>query len=105
MKEKKYKEAEESLRQAVTIKLMTFPETHWQIATTRNMLGGCLTEAKDYRAAEPLLVDSYSIIKKQFGLQHNRTRVAGGRLIVLYEATGRREKAAALKAELGLPDR
>ena len=105
LKEKKYKEAEESLRQAVTIKLMTFPEAHWQIATTRNMLGGCLTEAKDYRGAEPLLVDSYSIIKKQFGLQHNRTRVAGGRLIALYEATGRQDKAAALKAELGLPDR
>jgi len=104
LKEKKYKEAEESMRQAITIKLMTFPETHWQIATTRNMLGGCLTEAKNYRAAEPLLVDSYNIIMKQFGFQHNRTRVAGSRLIALYEATGQQEKAAALKAELGLSD-
>ena len=102
-REKKYKEAEESMRQALTIKLMTFPETHWQIATTKNMLGGCLMEAKNYRAAEPLLVDSYNIIKKQFGLQHDRTRRAGGRLIALFEATGQKEKATALKTELGIP--
>jgi serine/threonine protein kinase/Tfp pilus assembly protein PilF len=105
LREKKYKDAEESLRQAIAIKKMTFPETHWEVATTKNMLGGCLMEAKNYRAAEPLLVESYEIIKKQFGLQHDRTRRAGGRLIALYEATGQKEKAAALKAELGLPDR
>ena len=105
MREKKFKEAEESLRQAIVVKLMSFPETHWEIATTKNMLGGCLTEAKNYRAAEPLLVESYEVIKKQFGLKHDRARRAGGRLIALYEATGQKEKATALKAELGLSDR
>jgi non-specific serine/threonine protein kinase/serine/threonine-protein kinase len=105
LREKKYKEAEESMRQAIAIKLMSFPETHWQIATTKNMLGGCLMEAKNYGAAEPLLVGSYDIIKKEFGLQHDRTRRAGGRLIALYEATGHKEKAAVLKAELGMPTR
>jgi serine/threonine protein kinase/Tfp pilus assembly protein PilF len=103
LREKRYKEAEESMRQAIAIKLISFPETHWEIATTKNMLGGCLTEAKNYRAAEPLLVDSYNIIKKQFGLQHDRTRRAGGRLIALYEATGQTEKATKLKTELGMP--
>jgi eukaryotic-like serine/threonine-protein kinase len=105
LREKKYKEAELSLRQAIAIKKITFPETHWEVATTKNMLGGCLMEAKNYRAAEPLLVESYEIIKKQFGLQHDRARRAGARLIALYEATGQKEKAAALKAELGLSDR
>jgi non-specific serine/threonine protein kinase/serine/threonine-protein kinase len=105
LREKKYKEAEESLRQAIVVKLMSFPETHWEIATTKNMLGGCLTEAKNYRAAEPLLVESYEVIKKQFGLKHDRAGRAGGRLIALYEATGQKEKATALKAELGLSDR
>lgn len=66
------------------------------------MLGGCLTEAEEYRAAEPLLVESYNIIKKEFGLQHDRTRRAGARLIALYEATGRQEAAAALKTEMGI---
>ncbi len=102
VQERKYKEAEDCLRQAVTIKLMRFPENHWEIATTRNMLGGCLTEAKNYKAAEPLLVESYNVIKKQFGLQHDRTRRAGGRLVTLYEATGQKDKAAALNTELGI---
>jgi eukaryotic-like serine/threonine-protein kinase len=100
---KRYKEAEESLRQAIAVKLMTFPATHWQVATTNNMLGGCLTEAEEYRAAESLLVESYNIIKKEFGLQHDRTRRAGARLIALYEATGRQEASAALKTELDIP--
>jgi hypothetical protein len=69
------------------------------------MLGGCLTEAKDYRGAEPLLVESYEILKKQFGLQHDRTRVAGRRLITFYEVTGKKEKTTALEAELGLTER
>jgi eukaryotic-like serine/threonine-protein kinase len=103
LREKKYKEAEESMRQAIAIKLATFPETSWEVATTKNMLGGCLTEAKNYKAAEPLLVDSYNIIKKQFGLQHDRTRRAGSRLIALYEASGQKQKATALKTELGMP--
>jgi non-specific serine/threonine protein kinase/serine/threonine-protein kinase len=105
LREKKFKEAEESLRQAIAIKKMTFPETHWEVATTKNMLGGCLMEEKNYRAAEPLLLESYEIIKKQFGLQHDRARRAGSRLIALYEATGQKEKAAALKAELGISER
>ena len=105
VREKRYKEAEESMRQAIAVKLKTFPETHWEIATTKNMLGGCLTEAKNYGAAEPLLVESYNIIKKQFGLKHDRTRRAGSRLIALYDATGQKEKATALRTELGMPIR
>lgn len=101
-REKKFREAEESLRQAIAVKKLTFPDTHWEIATTKNMLGGCLLEAKNYRAAEPLLVESYEIIKKQFGLQHDRTRRAGSRLIALYEATGQTERADRLRTELGV---
>jgi len=37
---KKYGEAEASMRQALAVKLMSFPPTHWEIATTKNMLGG-----------------------------------------------------------------
>jgi serine/threonine protein kinase/tetratricopeptide (TPR) repeat protein len=101
-REKEFREAEESLRQAIVIKKMIFPENHWEVATTENMLGGCLMEARNFRAAEPLLVKSYEIIKKQFGLQHDRTRRAGGRLISLYEATGQKELATKLRAELGM---
>jgi hypothetical protein len=47
-------------------------------------------------------VESYSIIKKQFGLKHDRTRRAGSRLIVLYDGWGKKIKADAIKAELGI---
>lgn len=98
--EKKFAEAEECLRKAIGLKLLRFNEDHWQVATTRNLLGACFFDQKKYRDAEPLLVQSYGIIKAQFGIKHDRTRRAASRLMNLYDATGRKDKAAALAAEL-----
>jgi serine/threonine-protein kinase len=100
-RERNFPEAEKFLRQALTLKLMRFDENNFEVATTKNLLGACLTDEGKYKEAEPLLVDSYAIIKKQFGAQHDRTQRAGSRLIALYEASGKKDKAAALKAELG----
>jgi tetratricopeptide (TPR) repeat protein len=102
-RQKKFADAEEFLRKAISLKLLQFDPNHWEVATTKNLLGACLVDEKKYKDAEPLLVESYSVIKKQFGLQHDRTRRAGSRLVTLYEASGQKEKAAALRAELGPP--
>jgi serine/threonine protein kinase/Tfp pilus assembly protein PilF len=100
--ERKFPEAEKNLRKALSLKLLLFGKDHFEVATTNNLLGACLAAQKKYKEAEPLLVESYTVIKKEFGLQHDRTRKAGGRLLELYRDWGRKEQAAAIAAELGL---
>ena len=99
-KHKNFADGEKYLRKAVSLKLLRFAPNHWEVATTNNLLGACLVEQKKYREAEPLLVESYAIIKKQFGIEHDRARRAASRLIALYEQWGKKAKAEAIKAEL-----
>jgi hypothetical protein len=61
--------------------------------TIASLLGGCLTAARRYGEAEPLLLESYPIIKASFGDAHPRTGVALKRIIDLYEGWGKRDKA------------
>jgi eukaryotic-like serine/threonine-protein kinase len=100
VEEEKYTEAEECFRKAIDLKLLKFEENHWGVATTRNLLGACLYKQKKFREAEPLLEQSYGIIKAEFGIKHERTHRAASRLINVYNATGRKDKAAAITAEL-----
>jgi len=99
--ERNFPEAEKFLHQAITLKLMRFDGNHFEVATTKNLLGACLMEEGKYKEAEPLLLGSYAIIKKQFGIQHDRTQKAGGRLVTLYQKWGKKDQAAQIQAELG----
>jgi len=67
-------------------------------------LGACLADQKKFKDAEPMLVESYAIIKKEFGIQGKETRAAGSRLIELYEGQGRKDKAAGIRADLEMTD-
>jgi serine/threonine protein kinase/Tfp pilus assembly protein PilF len=98
--EKKFPEAEDCLKKAISLKRLRFQESHWQIATTKNLLGACLVDEKKFKEAEPLLEQSYAIIKKEFGMKHDRTRRAASRLINLYDAIGKKDRSAAIAAEL-----
>jgi eukaryotic-like serine/threonine-protein kinase len=100
--EKKYSEAEDCLQKAISLKSLRFEENHWQIATTKSLLGACLYNQRKFKEAEPLIVQSYGIINAQFGIKHERTRVAALRLIDLYNAVGKNDKADAIKAEMGI---
>jgi len=88
-----YEEAEQSFREAIVVFKKTFPENHWQIANANSLLGGCLSKIRRYSQAETLLLESYSIIEKQFGEGHRRTQAALKRIIELYEAWGKSDKA------------
>jgi len=89
-----YKSAEELFHKAIEIQRKTFAEKSWEIATTRLLLGACYTEAKRFREAEPLILEAFPIIDQAFGINHPRTQAAVKRLIGLYEAWGKPEKAA-----------
>ncbi|MBN1571150.1 MAG: serine/threonine protein kinase [Acidobacteria bacterium] len=102
MDQKNFPKAEESLRKAVRLFPQQFDRHSWQLAAANSLLGACLANQNKHEEAETLLADSYSVIKKEFGLQHNRTQQAGLRLIALYEVTGKRDRAAVIKTELGM---
>jgi tetratricopeptide (TPR) repeat protein len=95
-----YAGAESMYRQALALKRKAYPKGHWEIATVESLLGGCLTAAHRYREAEPLLLESYPIIQANFGPSHNRTVVALRRVVELYTAWNKREKAASYAAQL-----
>lgn len=102
--QRRFAEAEEHLRKAVSMKMLQFGPNHWEVATTKSYLGACLTGQKKYKEAEPLLVAGYSIIKDGFGVQHPRTQRTGLNLIALYEVLGRKDRADAIKADLEKTD-
>jgi len=95
-----YGEAERSFREAISVFKKTFPDDHWQIANANSLLGGCLARLGRYGEAEKLLVKSYSLLKKQFGASHRRTVAALKRIIELYEAWGKPDKAEEYRALL-----
>ena len=99
-RQRKLEEAESAFRKSLQIKLKHFPADHWQVATTQNLLGDCLTDQEAYTAAEPLLIESVGIIEKQFGASHERTRVATTRAVTLYERWGKPAQAAEWRARL-----
>ena len=96
--------AEPFLREAVEILQKKQPEA----VATRNaesLLGGVLLEQKQYAAAEPLLLRGYEGLKAgegQLSPLYARFRVseAGQRIVTLYEAWGKAEKAAQWRAKL-----
>jgi tetratricopeptide (TPR) repeat protein len=95
-----YAGAEPLYRRSIELNRKAFPENDWQIATIKSLLGGCLVADHRYAAAEPLLLESYPIIRSGFGDSHNRTQVAARRIVDLYNAWGKPQKAAPYAAML-----
>ena len=82
------------LREAVGTFRRTFPPTNTMTADAESVLGECLTDLRRYDEAEPLLLKSYKTI---FDYKGNSTKLAQQalrRLVKLYEAEGKPEKAA-----------
>jgi eukaryotic-like serine/threonine-protein kinase len=101
-REKKFPEAEANLRKALRIALLKYAPDHWRVAVGNNSLGACLSAQKKFKEAEPLLIESYAIIKKRFGPKNERSQKAGVPLIAMYEDLGKKDKADAIRAELGI---
>jgi eukaryotic-like serine/threonine-protein kinase len=77
------------------------PREHFLSALARSALGECLATQKRFAEAEPLLLDSYQTLKKSQGATNPPTQIARQRLVTLYEACGRVDKAEQYRDELG----
>jgi hypothetical protein len=88
-------EAEPLLREALAIRLAKLDQESDDVAPAREALGSCLVALKHFGEAEPLLLASYSALKKQRGEDHEFTRRSREGLVKLYRAWGRPEQAMA----------
>ena len=68
------------------------PRPRWLGAETRRLFGHCLLKLHRYPRAEPLLLESYAVIRDHFGEADRRTRETRRWIIELYEAWGKPDK-------------
>ncbi|MBN2562642.1 MAG: serine/threonine protein kinase [Phycisphaerae bacterium] len=92
--------AEGVLREALEIRRNALSGGHWLIATAESLLGGALTAQGRYEDAEALLLRSHPIIRDRRGEEDSRAVAALERIVELYEAWGKPEKAAEYRALL-----
>jgi serine/threonine-protein kinase len=91
-------EAENLQQQAIAIYQKSLKPEHWMIQRSRSHLGDCLTKLKRYSEAEEQLLVAYAGLKAVRGEQHALTRKTVSRLIELYEAWGKPDRAAPYRA-------
>ena len=87
-------EAEPLLRESLELRRRSLPPGHWLIAASESSLGSCLKARGRYPEAETLMLHGYEGLKSSRGEANEVTVEARQRLVVLYEAWGKPEKAA-----------
>lgn len=92
-------DAEALLREALSIDQKVLPKGDWQTADAQSALGECLTALKRFDEAETLLTESYATLKARRGETDMYRRRAAVRLLNLYQAWGKLDKAAQYRAE------
>ena len=95
-----HQKAEPLHRQALQIMEAAYEPPHWRLADAKSRYGGCLTMQGDYHGAEDLLLPSSSSLLAELGETHSRAQEAVTRIVLLYEAWGKPEKAAEYRAVL-----
>jgi len=95
--QKKTSEAEARAREAVTVFREKRPDS-WRRADAESVLGSCLAAQGRFDEAEPLLVRSYQLLKEDDGDGAKQAPMARQRILDLYNAWGKPERAAAYPA-------
>jgi hypothetical protein len=100
---KRYAEAEPILRECLAFREKFIPD-HWLRFNAMSMLGGALLGQVKNAEAEPLLLQGYEGMKQREGAipapGKPRLTEAVERIVRLYEATGRPEKAREWRTKL-----
>jgi serine/threonine protein kinase len=103
LRQEKFTDAEPLARECLTIYETTLPDD-WRTFSDRSLLGGSLLGQKKYAEAEPLLLSGYEGMKQREDKipADSKPWLKEGlqRLVQLYEATGRPDKAAERKKML-----
>lgn len=97
-------EAEALHREACSIFDKVHGADHWTSAYCGSIYGAFLTKAARYDEAEALLLKSHSVLRETLGEEHDRTIKTIERLVDLYQAVGKTDKAAEYRALLPATD-
>ena len=99
----KWSEAEPVLRECLAIREKTQPDA-WNTFNTRSQLGAILLGQGKYADAEPMILSGYEGLKARVGKNpagsEKRLAEASERIVPLYEAWGKKDKAEEWRARL-----
>ena len=95
-----YDEAVRFFTESLEISEKALGPEHWHTAHGRSTYAACLIRIGRYEQAEEYLLSAYTVLRSVLGEEHGRTEVAVGRLMDLYTAWGKPEKAAEYRALL-----
>jgi serine/threonine-protein kinase len=91
-------DAEAALRDSLAVRTRSLPPAHWLIASSQSILGEhLLRHQRKYPEAEPLLLAGYEGLRDRLGPKDPRTRAGLTRVVALYDAWGKRDKAQAYR--------
>jgi tetratricopeptide (TPR) repeat protein len=93
-------EAEARYLEACSMLQKVHGDSHWLTADCRSVYGGFLTGLARYEEAEALLRPAHRVLEEKLGRENARTVAAVERLLKLYEAWGKPDKAAEYRAML-----
>jgi Tfp pilus assembly protein PilF len=93
-KQSHYHQADSVFREALKIWEKTLPPDHWHNASTKSWIGQCSIDLKRYREAETFLLPAYNTLKVKGGDMESVAQIALDRLIKLYKAWNKSERAA-----------
>ena len=103
LKQEKYTEAEPPIRECLAIREKQQPDS-WLTFNAKSILGGCLLAQKQFIRAEPLLHSGYLGMKQCEANIPARGKIrlteALERLVVLYDAWGKKDEADKWRKEL-----
>jgi eukaryotic-like serine/threonine-protein kinase len=103
LKQQKYSEAASILRECLTIREAKLPDD-WSRFYAQSLLGGSLLGQKAYTEAEPMLLAGYEGMSMREARVPARSKAlltgAGERVVQLYDAWGKKEKANEWRAKI-----
>jgi serine/threonine protein kinase/tetratricopeptide (TPR) repeat protein len=94
------KGGETKLREALAVFAATLAPNHMRAVDARTLLAMCFVDQRRFAEAETLLLPAHAILATQFSADHARVVGAVERLVALYDAWARREKAAEWRSRL-----
>ena len=94
--------ARRSLEESLALRRKYMPDS-WLVGSSEGVLADHYVFVKQYAKAETLSLDAFAIVTKGLGPAHPKTQVAVQRLVGLYTAWGRPDKAAEFRSKLTAP--
>jgi tetratricopeptide (TPR) repeat protein len=100
-RQRKYADALPQTREALEATEKTVGRDHWRWAAVNRTLGVALTGLGRYAEAEPILLESYGLMRRKRGDAHRTTLMNAQAVVELYKAWGQSTRVAEWQLKTG----